>query len=124
MSQQDDFNSPVQNQPSLDTIVSQLQLLTSSMSDLLDILTAAFPRILGSFTTTATTTQAIPAPTITANAQVNIQPTNATAATLQGGAKALYIASVTAGVGFTVATADGTNATVSATFSYAVTNPV
>lgn len=112
------------NQAGLDTVVSQLQLLVKYVGDLVDILEAAFPRILGSFTTTATTSQAIPAPTITANAQVSIQPTNATAATLQSGSKSLYVASVTAGVGFTVGTADGSAATAAATFSYAVTNPV
>lgn len=122
MSMQD--NGGQQNQAGPDTIVTLLQALVGYVGELVDLLEAAFPRILGSFTTTATTSQAIPAPTITANANVQLTPTSAAAATLQSGASALYVSAITAGTGFTVATANGAAATAGAIFGYAITNPV
>jgi hypothetical protein len=119
-----DSNNPNQNQASPDTIVTYFASLVQYLGELIDILEGAFPRIVGKFTTTATVTQAIPAPTITANAEVMITPANAAAGTLQSGASALYVAFVTAGVGFTVATSNGAAATAGAIFSYQVTNPV
>lgn len=124
MSMPDPNQAPINNQPSLDVIVTYLASLVDYVGQLVDVLEAALPRVLGSFTMTASATLAVPAPTITANADVSIQARNATAASLQAGAKALYVSTITAGVGFTVATADGTNAAGTELFSYGVTNPV
>lgn len=88
------------------------------------ILNALFPRINGSFTMTATATLAVAEPRVQANSIVFLQPTNAAAGTMQGGSKNLYPSLISAGVGFTVATADGTDGSATATFSYFVVNPV
>jgi hypothetical protein len=124
MSNLDTNNNGQQNQASPDTIVTLLQALVHYVGDIVGLLQTSFPRILGSFTMTATVTLAVPAPTITASGNVTITPRNAAAATLQSGPKALYVSAITAGTGFTVATADATTAAGTEIFSYAVTNPV
>lgn len=52
---------------------------------------------------------------------VQLTPTNAAAANLMAGSRSLYI-SFSSGTSFTVHTADGTNATGSETFNYAILN--
>jgi hypothetical protein len=91
---------------------------------LVQFLKQIFPQINGSFTMTATATLAVADTRVQANSIISLTPTNAAAGTLQGSAKALYISSVTAGVGFTVATASGGNAVGTETFKYYGTTPV
>ena len=77
----------------------------------------------GSFTTAAAPTTTVSQPAVQATSFINLSPTNAAAGTIEGSSKALYIKSISPGVSFTVATADGTNATSTATFSYKIETP-
>lgn len=95
------------------------RLLSQLITTILDI----FPRVSGSFTTTAAATNVITQTGVTTTSIILLTPTNATAGTLQSGSKSLYISARTSGASFTVATADGTAATAGATFDYAIVNP-
>jgi hypothetical protein len=94
------------------------------LGQLVQFIKQLLPRISGTFTMTATATLAVAQPLIQANSIVTLQAKNASAGTLQGSAKSLYISSVTAGVGFTVATANATNAAGTEQFLYTAINPV
>lgn len=93
------------------------------LSELITTILGIFPRISGTFTTTAAATNVIVQTGVTGTSIVLLSPTNATAGTLQAGTKSLYVSLLTPGASFTVATADGTAATAGATFSYAIVNP-
>lgn len=108
---------------SLDQIASiqtaalqQLTLLNATLGKI-------FPRALGSFTLAAAATTTITQPAVTANCQVVLTPTNASAATLMGSAKSLYVSAKVAGTSFTVATASAANAAGTETFAYAIFIP-
>lgn len=119
-----DQQGPVQNQASIDTIVSLLQSMVSYLGDIVTAIDSAFPRVLGTFTMAAASTFVVSSPTIAANSSVQITPRNAVAATLQSSSKSLYVSTISPGSGFTVATADGTAAAGTELFLFAVTNPV
>ena len=104
-------------------LVSTQKSGVNYLGRLVQLLTAAFPQITGSFTMTAAATLAIPNNKVANNSIVFLTPTNASAASMQAGATYLYPQSVTSGVGFTVATASGVG-TSGATFSYFVVTPV
>lgn len=74
----------------------------------------------GTFTMAATATKVVADVNILATSLVQLFPTNAAAATLMGSAKSLYVSAKSAGVSFTVATADGTVAAGTETFSYRI----
>lgn len=78
---------------------------------------------LGTFTMAAGATLAVAEPDVVSGSNIQLQPLNASAATLMGSSKSLYISAKTAGSGFTVATADGTNAAGTEQFSYIVNSP-
>lgn len=82
------------------------------------------PKATGSFTMTAAATLSVAEPRVQANSIVQLIPTNAAAGTLQGSAKFLYVSAVSAGVGFTVATANAANAAGTEIFTYVATTPV
>lgn len=100
----------------LGQIIQQLEALVAAV-------TAAFPRITGTFTLAAAATTNVANIRIAANAIVVPFPTNAAAATLQSGASAIYVLSVTAGVGFAVRTANAAAAAGTEAFQYVATNP-
>lgn len=78
--------------------------------------------ICGSFTFAAAATVVVPEPLVTANSFIFLQATNADAGTLVGSSESPYISARAAGVSFTVATADGGNATAGSTFNYLLIN--
>ena len=84
---------------------------------------AAFPRASGTFTMPAAASLAVVAPTVTASSRVSLTAANASAATLVGSVKSLYV-TTTPGTGFTVATANGGSAVGTEVFSYVVQTPV
>ena len=108
----------------LQDLVSKQQQGVVYLGKLVQIFSNLFPRVSGSFTMAAAATKAVADTRVQANSIVFLTPTNAAAGTLMGSNKALYISSVTAGVGFTVATAAGTNAAGTEIFSYVAFNPV
>lgn len=78
----------------------------------------------GTFTLDAAATKVVLDSAVRSNSIVQVFATNAAAATLMGSSAALYTSALSAGTSFTVATADGSNATGTETFSYIVTTPV
>ena len=79
--------------------------LIDAMTALTAAITAALPKVTGSFTLAASATTVVTQPAIKANSIVTLTPTNAAAGTLMGSAKSLYHSANTAGASFTVATA-------------------
>lgn len=94
------------------------------LGQLIQIFQQLFPRITGTFTMSASTSKAVADTRVQANSIISLQATNAAAGTLQGSAKSLYISNVSPGVGFTVTTANATNAAGTEIFSYFAFNPV
>lgn len=94
------------------------------LGQIVQLLKQILPRITGTFTMPAAATLAIANPLIQAGSIVTLQAANASAATLEGSAKALYISVISPGVGFTVATANATNAAGTEKFVYSAINPV
>ena len=79
--------------------------------------------VTGTFTMPAAATKVVAQPAAQANSIITLTPTNASAGTLMGSAKALYISAISPGVSFTVATASAANAAGTETFAYSVTTP-
>lgn len=86
-------------------------------------LLAIFPRVTGSFTLSAAATTVVTQTGITATSIILLVPTNASAATLMGSAKSLYISARAVGASFTVATASAGAAAGTETLSYVCVNP-
>lgn len=101
-------------------LIGQAQGVNKNLAELVSVLRTAFPLHCntGSFTLSAAATKTVVDTTIKAGSIVFLMPTNAAAATLISGAKSLYVSARTAGASFTVATADGTNATGTEQFEY------
>jgi hypothetical protein len=104
----------------LTDVTSQLQNIARQLG--LWVLAFKGRNTFGSFTTAVAPTTTVSQPAVQANSLIVLSPTNAAAGTLQGSAQSLYIKSISPGVSFTVATANGSNATA-ATFSYAIETP-
>lgn len=102
-------------------IVTQLQNIARLFSALIKQLGGQ--NIYGSFTLAAAATTTVAQTGVKANSIIQLTPTDASAGTLQGSAKALYVSSISAGTSFTVATASGGNAVGTETFSYVVVTP-
>ena len=77
----------------------------------------------GSFTMAAAATTTVPQPAVEANSNITLTATNASAGTLQGSAKSLFILSKSPGISFTVQTANAAAAAGTETFNYAVQTP-
>jgi hypothetical protein len=73
-----------------------------------------------SFTMPAAATLTVNDTRVTAASFIGLTPTNASAGTLDGGITKLYVSARTAGVSFTVTTANGGSATGSETFAYSI----
>ena len=80
--------------------------------------TAAAVDAKGSFTLGATINTVVANVNATAASVILIIPTNAAAATLMGSVKSLYVSTKTAGVSFTVTTANGVAAAGTENFDY------
>lgn len=105
-------------------LVSKQQQLVIYAGKLVQILTNLFPRVVGSFTMAAAATTTVANTDVQSGAIIQLVPSNAAAATLQGSTKYVYPSVVNGGTGFVVATASGGNAVGTETFSYIVWNPV
>ena len=79
--------------------------------------------IFGSFTLAAANTTVVAQPAVQANSFVTFTPTNASAATLQGSPKAVFLLSISPGVSFSLETANAASATGLETFSYKLESP-
>jgi hypothetical protein len=101
-------------------MLGQAQGVNKNLADLTQVMRTAFPlhSATGSFTLDAAATTNVVETSIKADSMVIPMPTNAAAATLMGGDSSLYISSRTAGIGFSVTTADGGAAAGTETFEF------
>lgn len=104
-------------------VVTTLQNGVTAINGLAQAVLNAWPRVTGTFTLAAAATTTVAQPAIRATSVVVLSPTNATAGTLMGSAKALYVSSITPGTGFVVATASAAAAAGTETFSYSIFSP-
>jgi len=100
-----------------------LQNMVTAINGLSNAFTAGKSRITGTFTLAAAATTSVTQVAVQATSAIGLTPLNASAAMLMGSAKSLYLSVRSPGVGFTVATADGTNAVGTERFSFTVFNP-
>jgi hypothetical protein len=105
----------------IDDLVNNLKNGVVNIGQIAQTLGNAFPRVSGTFTLANATVTAITQPGIVANGFPIWAPTNAAAALIERTA-GLYVASVTAGTGFSMSTQTGT-AQGTETFSYVLYNP-
>lgn len=110
-------------------ILTALKILNQNMSQLIQAVKAGFPPVtLGafsasrSFTLDAAAITVVPNSSVSSSSVVVFAPTNAAAATLVGSGASLYVSSLAPGSSFTVATANGTAAHGTETFSYSIAN--
>jgi len=108
---------------SVDDVVSKLADGNQNMSKLITVIQAIFPRVTGTFTLNGTATTTISQAAVKANAVVWWTPTNAAAGTIEGSAKKLFLASVTAATNFVVTTSNAGTTAGTETFQYVVFNP-
>lgn len=102
-------------------IVTALQGIVRQLSALV---AAVQGRVtFGTTTLSAAATTVVSTTAVRANSVVSLTPTNAAAATLQSGTKSLYVSAIASGTSFTLATADGTAAAGTETFSYVINTP-
>lgn len=112
-----------------DTLGNQADIVTVQQSGvkylgaIVQALLSVFPRLASTFTLAAAASTAVANTGVIVGTIVVPFPANAAAATLQSGANAIYVASVTPGVGFTVTTASGAAAAGTEIFNYVATNP-
>lgn len=109
--------------PTINTqdIVTSLDSGTRVLSQLAQIIQGVFPRAFGTFTMSATSSKVVSDSSVKPSSIVLLMETNASAATLQGSAKRMYI-SVSSG-SFTVATANAVAAAGTENFAYSVFTP-
>lgn len=101
-------------------IVTALQGMTRLLSSLVKVFQGSY--VTGTFTLAAAASTTVTQPGVKSGASISLTPTNASAATLQGSVKALYVSAVTPGASFTVSTANAASAAGTETFSYLIKN--
>lgn len=105
------------------TLLKTLQDLVVAMNGWTQALLNIWPRTTGTFTLAAAATTTVTQPNMKSTSIVVMTATNASAATLMGSAKALYVSSKTPGSGFVVSTANAVAAAGTETFDYALFSP-
>lgn len=116
---QQSWQQPTQSAGVTD-VVTQLQGIIAQLRALTNAVTGRV--VFGSFTMPVAATLTIVQPGVQATSNITLTPTNASAGTLQGSAKALYY-TIIAGTSFTVHTASGGNAAGTETFNYTINTP-
>lgn len=102
-------------------VVTQLQGIVRQLTALVQAITGRV--VSGTFSMTASASLVVTDPAVKSQSSIYLQATNASAATLMGSTKSLYISAKTAGASFTVATASGVAAAGTETFSYTIYTP-
>src|SRR5262245_14346687 len=108
---------------SLDALITALNNGNQNTSRLIQTISAIFPRVNGSFTCAGAATTTVTQTAVTATSKIFLMPTNASAGTLMGSAKHLFISARTPGASFAVRTADNNAAAGTETFDYFILNP-
>ena len=102
-------------------VVTQLQAIVRQLTALVQAITGRV--VSGTFTMGAVSSLTITQPAVQSLSTITLIPTNASAGTLQGSAKSLYISAKVAGTSFTVSTSNGVAAVGTETFSYIINTP-
>ena len=110
----------------LDRIASSGGESVKVLGVIADVLTDlfAFSGDTGSFTSAVAATTVVLNPNVTANSVILLSPTNASAGTQLQSTETFYISAKSAGVSFTVATADGGSPAGTETWNYVIINPL
>ncbi len=108
----------------LGDLVQTAQGILQTLGKINQSLTAMTRLTTGTFTMSAAATKVVSETNVASNSVILLTPTNAAAGTLQQSTETLYISSISSGVSFTVATADGGSAAGTETFSYVIYTPV
>ena len=105
-------------------MLGQAAGINGNLGQIVSVLKAAFPLHVstGSFTLGAAATKTVSDTNVKAGSLIFWTKTNASAGTLEGSAKGLYLSAKVAGTSFTVATASGGTAAGTETFSYFILN--
>lgn len=119
-----DFPGTPQGGASLTDLVTVLQSIARNIGALITTVQNTLPRVTGTFTFGAAATAVVAEPSVRSTSIITLTPTNASAATLFGSAKAPYVSARTVGTSFTVSTANAAAAAGTETFSYTLQNPV
>ncbi len=104
----------------IDDVATNLGLSNQLMAKLITVISALFPRSIGTFTMAAAASKVVTDANVTTSSFISLMPTNAAAGTLMGSTKSLYV-TLAAGT-FTVTTASGVAAAGTETFTYSVTS--
>lgn len=107
---------------SLDDVVTNLLSIARNLGALIATVQTTLPRVTGTFTFGAAATAVVPEPSVRSNSIITLIPTNASAATLFGSAKAPYVSARTVGVSFTVSTANAAAAAGGEVINYQLVN--
>jgi hypothetical protein len=104
--------------------VNQLRGLNANLAQLANYFSSAFPlrAFSGTFTCAAASTTTVSSTDVKAASTILLTPMNAAAGTLQSGGGHLYVSARTAGVSFSVTTANSTAAAGTELFSYIIVN--
>lgn len=104
----------------IDDVATNLGLSNQLMAKLITVISALFPRSIGTFTMAAAASKVVTDANVTTSSFISLAATNAAAGTLMGSNKSLYY--TTAAGSFTVTTASGVAASGTETFAYMVSN--
>ena len=121
MADDDKQGLPPQGSAGVTDLVTQLLGLNRNISALVQAYKGRIS--FGTVTLAAAATTVVPQTAVQSNSKISLTPTNAAAGTLVGSAKSPYISVKSPGVGFTIATANATNAVGTETFDYTVITP-
>lgn len=119
----DEMNTPPG--ASLSDIGVILNQIARGQSLLIQTMSSILPRVSGTFTLSGGSVTTVTQPAVTASSVINWNlPTNASAATIMGSAKCLYLSAKTAGSNFVLTTANAGTTAGTETFQYWLWNPV
>lgn len=113
---QDTYNQ--QRNAVLASMLKAMQALSTAIDAQTTAIENTFPRTTGTLTLAAAATTVVSELAVTASSRVFLFPNNSSAGTLVGSSKSPYISARSAGVSFTVATADATAAAGGEVFQY------
>lgn len=115
------YQPPGQGTAGVTDAVTQLNLIARQLG--LWVLAFTGRNTFGSFTMAAAPTTTVAQPAVKANSFISWSPTNAAAGTLLGSAKSPYLSSISPGISFTIATANGVAAAGTESMMYRIESP-
>jgi hypothetical protein len=114
------WQPPTQSAGATD-IVTQLQAIVRQLTALVQAINGRVT--FGTLTLAAAASTTIQQTAVKSNSVIQLTPTNASAATLTGSAKSLYVSAISSGTSFTVTTASNASAAGTEVFLYTINTP-